>query len=287
MEIYNSFFDVCIKTPTAITIGKFDGIHKGHNLLISEITSKKSMGISSCVITFKNSPRLFLSKDITPSLFTNEEKKYIFKQKGIDNLILIEFNKKFMEVDSTKFIEILCKNLNMKYLVIGEDFSFGYKGQGNVELLEKISKTYGFELKVFKKLKKYNKEITTTYIREQLINGDIQLVNEMLGYEYFILGEALSKKSEKNKTGTQPLYIIPVKDKLIPKCGSYSTKLLLDDNIFNAISKIGKNMMINEGCNNSDSENDIQIEIFISECNVDLNGKKIMLCFYKFFGEYK
>ena len=287
MEIYNSYFDARIKTPTAITIGKFDGIHKGHNLLISEITSKKSMGISSCVITFKNSPRLFLSKDITPPLFTNEEKKHILEQKGIDNLILIEFNKKFMEIDSTKFIEILCKNLNMKYLVIGEDFSFGYKGQGNVELLEKISKTYGFELKVFKKLKKNNKEITTTNIREQLIKGDIQLVNEMLGYEYFILGEALSKKSETNKTGAQPLYIIPGKDKLMPKCGSYSTKLFFEDNIFNGISKIGKNLMMNDGCNNSVPETDVQIEIIISECNVDLNGKKIKLCFYKYFGENK
>ena len=282
MEIYYSLSNAHIKTPTAITVGKFDGIHLGHNLLISEIISKKSFGMSSCLITFVNSPRLFLSKDITPPLFTNEEKKYIFEQKGINYLILIEFNKKFMELDSTKFIEILCSNLNMKYLAIGEDFSFGYKGEGNVELLRKKSKIYGFELKVFKKIKKDNKDITTTYIRAQLLKANIQLVNEMLGYEYFILGEAIIKKNTKDNQKIQPIYILPEKDKLIPKFGSYSTKLFFEGKIFSGITKIGKNLMTKDS-NNSD--NAMQVETFISGDNIDLNGKKIKLTFNKFLAE--
>ena len=278
MEIFNSFFDTHIKTPTAITIGKFDCLHKGHQQLTSEIISKKASGLNSCLITFKNSPKYFLFKDMTPLLFINEEKKYILEKFGIDYLILCEFNKKFMELDSIKFIEILCKNLKMKYLAVGEDFTFGYKGSGNVDLLKKISKTYGFELKVFKKIKQDDKDITSTYIRGELLKGNIKLVNEMLGYEYFIFGEVICKKNVQNKMEIQPIYIIPVKNKLMPKFGTYCTKIFFEGKEFSGVSKIGKNLMIDGDCKTS--EDTIQIETYINECNnLDLDGKRIKLSF--------
>ena len=109
MEHFNSLLDINIKFPTAITIGKFDGIHKGHHLLISEIISKKSAGLYPCVITFKKSPRIILSKDKTSSLFTNEERDYILEKNGINYLITCEFNKKFMEIKAIQFIKIFVK----------------------------------------------------------------------------------------------------------------------------------------------------------------------------------
>ena len=150
--------------------------------------SKKSNGLNACIITFKNSPRFSLTKDSTPSLFTNKEKDYILEQIGINYLISCPFDKKFMQIEATKFIEILCKNLNMKYLVVGTDFTFGYKKSGNVELLKKISNDYGFELKIIDKLKKDDRDISSSYIREELIKGNLDIVNEMLGYKYFIFG---------------------------------------------------------------------------------------------------
>ena len=280
MEHFNSIFDINIKTPTAITIGKFDGIHKGHHELISEIISKKALGLYSCLITFKKSPRLILSKDKTPSLFTNEERDYILEQRGINYLIEGEFNKKFMELDAIKFIEILCKNLNMKFLAVGEDFTFGYKGSGNVELLKKISRKYGFELKVFVKIKKDKKCISSTLIREELIKGNIKLVNEMLGYEYFIFGHAIFEKNIESKIPS--IYIIPSKEKLIPKFGIYYTKIIFEGNIYNGISRIGKKIKYKRG---HKSENDIQIETFINDNIVYLNGKKITIIFLKIFPE--
>ena len=281
MEHFNSIFDINIKTPTAITIGKFDGIHKGHHELISEIISKKTLGLFSCLITFKKSPRLILSKDITPSLFTNEERDYILEQRGINYLIVNEFNKKFMELDAITFIEILCKNLNMKFLAVGDDFTFGYKGSGNVGLLKKISRKYGFELKVFNKIKKDQKYISSTLIREELIKGNIKLVNEMLGYEYFIFGQAIFEKNIKNKIPS--IYVIPSNEKLIPKFGIYYTKIIFERNTYNSISRIGKKIKGKRGykC----SENDILIETFINECINDLNGKRISIIFLKIFPE--
>ncbi len=286
MERFNSLFDISIKVPTAITIGKFDGLHKGHHLLTSEIISKKSNGLSSCVITFQNSPRIVLSKDITPSLFTNKEREYILEHNGIQYLITCAFDKKFMEIDAIKFIEILCKNLNMKYLVVGEDFTFGYKCSGNINLLQKISKQYGFELKVINKIKKENTFISSTLIREELIKGEIENVNDMLGYEYFILGEVFHYT--KNKMGIPTLYIIPPKDKLIPKLGIYITTVYNNDNkkIYKGITKIGKNILEIEDCKLS--EDDIGIETYILDCvdkDEHLCGKVVKLNFNKLLDE--
>lgn len=280
MECFNSFFDINIKVPTAITIGKFDGIHKGHHALTSELISKKSLGLSSCVITFQRSPRFLLSKDATPPLFTNEERKYIFEKNGINYLIISEFNKEFMELDATKFIEILCKNLNMKFLVVGDDFTFGYKGNGNVPFLKKASEKYGFELKIINKIKKDNKDISSSSIRDELLKGNIELVNEMLGYEYFILGLALRENCSKNNR-IPPIYIIPPKEKLLPKFGVYFTKILFEGKIYNGTTKIGNNLITNKS--NKHWKNDLQIEIYIQKLNVDLNGKNIQINFINRF----
>ena len=275
MKIFNSLFDINIKTPTAITIGKFDGIHQGHHLLTSEIISKKSEGLSSCIITFK---------DITASLFTNKERNYILEKNGINYLFLCEFNKKFMEIEAIKFIEILCNNLNMKYLVVGEDFTFGNKGKGNIELLKKISKKYCFELKVINKIKKDNKDISSSLIREELLKGNIDKVNKMLGYEYFIFGEAIFEENFKNKVGNSPIFLFPPKDKLIPKYGLYFTKIQCEGKIYNGITKIGKNL-VESNDDRKCSEDDFQIETYILENKSDIYGKIIKLSFIKNFGD--
>ena len=169
MEHFNSLLDLSIKVPTAITIGKFDGIHRGHHLLTSDLISKKSEGLSACIITFKNSPRFTLTKDETPYLFTNKEKEYILEKKGINYLISCPFDKKFMQIEAIKFIEILCKNLNMKYLVVGTDFTFGYKKSGEI-------KNFDTEIDLYMDIKK------------------IVMRNEFLGYYFYF-----TKLYNKNK----------------------------------------------------------------------------------------
>lgn len=282
MERFNSFFDITLKVPTAITIGKFDGLHKGHQLLTSEIISKKSSGLSPCVITFQKSPRIVLSKDITPSLFTNEERDYILDQIGVSYIITCTFDKKFMQLDAIKFIEILCTNLNMKYLVVGSDFKFGYKGKGNTNLLKTVSKKYGFELKVIEKIQKDNKEISSTLIREELIKGRIDNVNKMLGYEFFIFGEVFH--TLKNKMGIPTLYIIPPKNKLMPKFGIYITTIYDNGKNLKGIAKVGKNILDIKDC--KFSEDDIAIEInFLDYITEDLNGKIVKLNFNKYLDD--
>ena len=191
MEYLHSLFDTIISEPTAVTVGKFDGVHRGHNLLTSDIISKKSQGLKSCLITFTNSPRFLLQEDTTPSLITNKERMFMLDKNGLDYLIECPFDERLMQTDARSFIEFLVNNLNMKYMISGPDFTFGHKGAGNVQLLNELSKELGFEYKVIEKIKKDNRDISSTYIREELKEGHIDCVNEMLGYDYFVWGEVV------------------------------------------------------------------------------------------------
>jgi riboflavin kinase/FMN adenylyltransferase len=187
-----------------------------------------------------------------------------------------------MQIEATKFIEILCKNLNMKYLVVGTDFTFGYKKSGNVELLKKISNDYGFELKIIDKLKKDDRDISSSYIREELMKGNLDIVNEMLGYEYFIFGEVINiGEFPRNKFGN-PIIIIPPKNKLIPKLGYYITNIIYDKKKLNAITHIGENLF------NWKSEkpgNNVIIDSYIFDYNHNLFEKNIIINFEKFIGD--
>ena len=269
MKCYDSLTDITIKSPTALTIGKFEGMHKGHHLLISKIISKS--GLSSCVITFKTPPRFLLSKDTTPSLFTNEEKEFMFKKYGINFLISCNFDKKFMEIEATKFIDILCKNLNMKYLVVGSGFTFGYKKEGNVKLLQELSAYYGFELDILEKMKNGEINISSTYIRKQIIQGNISLMNEMLGYEYFIICKM--NKIESNNNIGQIMEITPSKDKLIPKMGNYIINIECNYTNFISICEINH-------------ENILKVYIF--DCNSkELFKEDIKINFVQILGDDK
>ena len=177
MEYIHSLFNTTIKEPTAITVGKFDGIHKGHHLLTSDIISKESSGLKSCMITFTNSPRIALTYDKSPTLITNKERVFMLDNNGLDYLIECPFDKQLMETDARSFIAYLVNNLNMKYMVAGSDFTFGYKGAGNVEMLRELSKEMGFELRIIDKIKLNDRDISSTYIREELKLGHIDTVN--------------------------------------------------------------------------------------------------------------
>lgn len=274
MKLFNSFFDAKINFPTAITIGKFDGIHLGHHALISEIISKKNSGFISCIITFTKSPRIVLSKDIKLSLFTNEERYHILEKFGIDYLFLCEFNKKFMELQPIKFIEILCKNLNMKYLVVGSDFTFGFKGAGNADLLKNISRIFGFELKVISKIQIDNINISSTLIRKELNRGNLNLVNRMLGYNYFILGEIINSKTI---LGMCCVYIRSDRNKLLPKCGFYFTKIFYEDKVYNGFTKILKKTKSFE--DSIQSEDEIIIKTYSKEIKNISCREPIKICF--------
>ncbi|MBQ5425734.1 MAG: bifunctional riboflavin kinase/FAD synthetase [Pseudobutyrivibrio sp.] len=275
MEYLHSLFDTKLEQETAITVGKFDGVHRGHHLLATDIISKKSEGLASCMITFTNSPRQVINDDNTPCLITNNERVYMLEQGGLDYLIECPFDERLMNTEASDFIKFLCDNLNMKYMVSGSDFTFGKKGIGNTALLKQLSKEYGFEYKEIQKIQINDRDISSTYIREELKAGHIDSVNEMLGYNYFVWGEVIHGAHLGTKIGIPTINITPSASKLVPKFGVYVTTIDFDGRIYHGVTNVGTKPSVSD-------KNIVGIETHILDYNGDLYGRYVKVTFEAF-----
>ena len=275
MEYLHSLFDTKISEPTAVTVGKFDGIHRGHTCLTKDIISKKQQGLKSCLVTFTNSPRIALEIDDSPALITNKERMFMLDDDGLDYLIECPFDERLMQTDPESFIKVLVENLNMKYMISGSDFTFGYKGAGNAAMLTDLSKKLGFEYKVIEKIKQNNRDISSTYIREELKEGHIDIVNDMLGYEYFVWGEVVHGAHLGHTIGIPTINIMPEKIKLVPKFGVYVTTIDFDGRIYHGVTNVGTKPSVS-------NENIVGIETHILDYNGDLYGRFVKVTFKSF-----
>lgn len=171
--------------PTAITLGKFDGLHLGHELLVQRVIAhQKNDGVDSVVFAFDMSPLYKKMNKGYERLLSNEEKAQRLDGR-IDYFIECPFVDSISQIEAEAFIEkILVDTFHAKYIVVGTDFHFGYKRRGDCEMLEKYSKVYGYELEVVEKKQYHGREISSTYIKEELKKGNFHMVNELLGYSY-------------------------------------------------------------------------------------------------------
>ena len=268
MEYLHSLFDTKLDCNTAITVGKFDGVHRGHHLLASDI-------IASCMITFTNSPRQVINDDNSPSLITNKERMYMLEQGGLNYLIECPFDERLMNTEAFDFIKFLCDNLNMKYMVSGSDFTFGKYGAGNTSMLKDISKDFGFEYKEIKKIQINDRDISSTYIREELKEGHIGIVNEMLGYDYFVWGEVVHGAHLGTKIGIPTINIMPSALKLVPKFGVYVTTIDFDGRIYHGVTNVGTKPSVSD-------KKIVGIETHILDYKGDLYGKYVKVTFKAF-----
>ncbi len=163
--------------PTAITLGKFDGLHLGHELLIERVIShQKQDGVDGVVFAFDmKSPN---------ALLTNAEKAQRLEDR-VDFFIDCPFEESIANIEAETFIrDILIGIFHAKYIVVGPDFRFGHNRRGDIQMLETYSKDYGYRLEVIEKKRYRDREISSTYIKDELKKGNIELVNCLLGYQY-------------------------------------------------------------------------------------------------------
>ena len=196
-------------------------------------------------------------------------------ENGLDYLIECPFDDRLMQTDPECFVKVLVDNLNMKYMISGSDFTFGYKGAGNAEMLKDLSKDYGFEYKVIEKIKQNNRDISSTYIREELKEGHIDIVNDMLGYEYFVWGEVVHGAHLGHTIGIPTINIMPEKVKLVPKFGVYVTTIDFDGRIYHGVTNVGTKPSVS-------NENIVGIETHILDYNGDLYGRFVKVTFKSF-----
>lgn len=254
---------------SAVTLGKFDGIHLGHQYLLNQIISYKEQGYKAVMFTFDIHPYNLLSNKEFTQIYTEEEKLARLSRTGLDAIISYPFTEETMKQEPEDFIKkILVDKLDAKVIVVGEDFRFGHKRRGDVALLEQYADSYGYKVIACEKRKWHNRIISSTTIRAELAEGNMEEVNAMLGQPYMIRGEVLHGRRIGRTLGMPTTNITPDSSKLLPPCGVYPSKTIIKDRVYYGVTNIGHNPTV--GITPSK-----RVETFIFDFDEDLYGQVI------------
>lgn len=229
---------------TAVAIGKFDGLHLGHRKLLDEIKSYGDRGLKSLVFTFESPVADYITGEKSSVLTPNPEKIRLMEEAGIDYIYMMPVNKDTVSYDPEAFVrDILASKLKAGLIAAGSDLSFGDKGEGNMELLRKLSKESGgsldYKVSEIEKVRYDDEEISSSLVRDAVASGEMERVRDMLGRPYSIEGEILHGKGLGRTIGFPTANIIPAEDKLMPPYGVYASETEVGGIRHRSITNIG------------------------------------------------
>ena len=275
MKIINDTLDFSIPEMSAITLGKFDGIHKGHQKLMKMILAKKEQGLKSVVFTFGQMPgTFFFGKGRT--ILTRKERQLHLERMGIDYMIECPFVPEVIQMEPEKFIEdVLVNQLHVKYIAVGPDFRFGHNRKGSVGVLKKMASVYGYEVEVFDKECLDDKVISSTYVRHMLEIGEMGTVQKLLGYPYYVSGTVVHGHAIGRKLGIPTINLIPDDDKMLPPNGVYLTKTIWGEEQIFGITNVGCKPTIS-------GEEAKGIETHLYDFDGDFYDKELTVEFYAY-----
>ena len=269
MYIINEIKPLPIIGKSAVAIGKFDGIHIGHQALLEKIQEQKRQKMTVVVFTFEPSPEELFKGYKLPSIDTIDEKRNNFAAMGVDYLIEYPLTKETAAISPEDFMkEILKKNLRAGYIVSGTDLSFGDKGRGNSEMLSAFCKENDIEYEMIDKICLDGLEVSSTAVREAIAKGDMELANRMLGREYSITGTVVYGKQLGRTMQIPTMNILPGTDKLLPPNGVYVTKSEIEGKVYFGMTNVGCKPTVS-------SENQIGVETHLFDFELDMYGKEI------------
>lgn len=243
MKIYNSIQEFSATRQTIVTLGTFDGVHKGHKSILEKLkNSSKETGCQSVVLTFFPHPRMVLQQaDGLKLLNTMDEKAYLLELFGIDNLIIHPFSKEFSRLTAEEFVkEVLVDRLNTKKIIIGYDHRFGRNRTADINDLIRFGAEYGFEVEQISALEVEEVSVSSTKIRNALNEGLISKANRYLGYPYFITGKVTTGKQLGRTIGFPTANIKLTEDyKLVPAHGVYAASAQINGTTVLGMMNIG------------------------------------------------
>ncbi|MCU9811385.1 MULTISPECIES: bifunctional riboflavin kinase/FAD synthetase [Paraclostridium] len=247
MTIIKSLDEVINVENTVVTIGNFDGIHKGHIKLIKEaVKEAKTKNYKSVVFTFENHPMRYFRADSIKHIITNEEKVKIFEDLGVDIVFMIPFDEYMTKISATDFVKtILHEKLKCKMVIVGHDFTFARNKEGNASLLESLGKNYNMKVKVIEPIKIKGRRVSSSYIRNLINDGNVSEIKDFLGRNYFLEGEVIHARKIGRTIGF-PTANLKAEDKLIiPKNGIYAVKVYIKNKVYYGATNIGYNPTVN------------------------------------------
>jgi riboflavin kinase/FMN adenylyltransferase len=263
-----------------VTIGNFDGVHLGHQSLFHEVIEKAdAINGNSVVITFQPHPIRVLTSNGKPPLITlAEQKRELIASTGIDNLICIPFTTGFAQITASDFVKnILVERIGMKAIVVGQDYTFGKNREGNLDLLQTYSEQFGFDVIVNDWIRPRTngtvQRISSTLIRELVIDGNIEKARTLLGRYYQIRGTVAQGRDRGGRLIGFPTANVNLTDELCPKMGVYAVTAEIDYRKFNGVANIGYSPTFDDRV--------FTVEVHILDFNDDIYGQNIRVNFIK------
>lgn len=273
MKVIKAIKDIDIEFDTVVTIGNFDGVHKGHQVLIEKTaTYAKARGIKSAVFTFLNHPINYFVPEKVKNIFDEKEKERLIEGFGIDYLIDIPFDKAMTQISAEQFIvKILKDKIHAKKIVVGHDFTFARNKEGTVDVLREMGHEYGIEVEIVQPIKINGIRVSSTFIRKLISEGRIDEIPQYLGTPYVIEGEIIHGKANGRKMG-YPTANISLKDQIIkPKNGIYASRVIIDGKKYFGATNVGMNPTVNGKY--------LSIETNILDFDEDIYGKRVRIEF--------
>ena len=275
MKIYHDISELVEIKNAVVTVGTFDGIHKGHRKLISEVCcmAKAAKG-ESVVITFDPHPRQVLNPTSGVKMInTLDEKKEVFGQMCVDHLLIISFTKKFAKTSSEDFLKkYIVEPFDLKAIVIGYDHHFGKGRKGNLDFLKNMGNKYGFEVDQVPMQEFKDVALSSSNVREAIQKGRMQVARSYLGYNYSITGTVVKGNQVGRTLGFPTANIEPDNpEKLIPAYGVYASLVRYGDKVYQGMSNIGIRPTLDE--------HKLTIEVNIFDFDEDIYGEKITIYF--------
>ncbi len=277
-----------IAEPTAVVLGKFDGVHIGHRLLVAKLLEQKEKGLKTVVFTFDKSPASLFIHDTEGyrELCTLEEKRAIFEELGVDVLIEFPMNKETAAIPAEEFVtEMLQKELNCKMLIAGEDITFGYKGLGDSRLLEAYSSKCDYKVEILKKIlvrdiikeEDSEEEVSSTGIRKDINAGKIARANILMERAFQVTGEVVHGNQLGSTVLDMPTANIKwPENKVFPAFGVYFTCVTAGTKQYPAITNVGRKPTV------SGDLGEVLAETYLYDFRGDLYGQEISVSFYEY-----
>ncbi len=270
-----------LKEDTLVMLGNFDGIHRGHKALLDKAKQiKNNCKVKIAIMTFLPHPKEYFTKEKMKTIYSNDEKIKYFEKEEVDYYKICKFDDESSRLDPEEFFyKYLVKQLNAKYIVVGEGYKFANNKSGNVKILKKLGEKYDIEVFPVNHIIEGEDKISSTEIRVAISNGNIKYANYLLGKPFSVMGIVAEGKQIGRTIGCPTANIITSDDKLLPKNGVYHTESYYKGVLYPSITNVGINPTI--GANKQ------VVETHIIDFDDDMYGQNIDVLFYDYIREEK
>lgn len=273
MKILDGNFQGTLEKQSYLALGSFDGLHLGHISLMNKVKElSEKNNANSIIYTFSNHPLTVVNKEKVPKLIMdNETKIKLLDSIGIDIAVLVKFTEDFMKLEPEIFISMIVKRFNIKGIVVGFNYRFGYKNSGDVNLLENLKEKYNFELHILNPMTEDEELVSSSRIRQLILEGKVDEANKFLLQPFMLKGEVIRGKGIGKTLGYPTANLNYSKEFVTPGVGIYYTNVKLRGNAYRGITSVGHNPTVNGKA--------LTVETFILGFNEDIYGETIELYF--------